>query len=250
MINKVSNNMYSEDRKSLQPAWGVVVNERLNPIRRKTFWALNILCGMLMTVVSAMLAARYGEVYSNAVSVPGLAIGKPMPAADSWVAVVPGGWPSRPQIEVACKGLGIAYRELSALDASSGRQYEVTIYESGWPALALSSIQRTERRLDGKAVWQSPGDAIYLDSSYGKLLSFMRDGVDAQRRIPLRPLIGNILLNVAFFGSVSVALITCARGTRLIKRFMGGRCCSCGYSLDGQVSRTCPECGTKHQGDS
>jgi len=58
-----------------------------------------------------------------------------------------------------------------------------------------------------------------------------------------------IVLPIGFFTALLAFLILFAR-IRTRGRFTKGRCLSCGYDLKGNVSGTCPECGTAAQHES
>jgi len=61
--------------------------------------------------------------------------------------------------------------------------------------------------------------------------------------LPLRPIWTGVLLNTLVYAAVLVIFMWAGRGVRAHSRFRRGRCPRCAYSLNGNYSRGCSECG-------
>ena len=68
-------------------------------------------------------------------------------------------------------------------------------------------------------------------------------GWSQTRALPLRPIFPGFAINTIFYAAIVWMLFAVPGAVRRRVRIKRGQCASCGYSLRGNASETCPECG-------
>jgi hypothetical protein len=203
------------------------VRTRARQLRRV---ALTLICGLLLTIASAWLAAAFSDTtqgklhsleHEPAVAIPAY-IGAPQD------------WHLRTWHE--CWGPGLRYDLVS---------------ECEWMGSTLGMSEHTapNRTLQRMTTgWPLP--AMQWDSStianawIGGVPLADRPAIGGlvARRLPIRPLPLRFLLDSVSFALAIFALVTTVHGLRTARRRRRGLCTHCGYSLSGLP--TCPECGS------
>jgi len=216
---------------------------------RLVMWC--IAAGVVINLLVAWAAAVW--------SVPGLGSMAPVsagstpdvpPPALMWRTPVPGDWPSAPTTVQAARGPGLA-----AQYGFAG-QRSANVVRAGWPLLShrSSTLRVAEGSLwtELTGLWRSGpllGDktmALVASSSS------VRRGMPIQskrtagmaRRLPLEPIWLGFAGNTLFYAAALFVPPVFSRWVRSGLRRRRGCCTACGYSLDGNTSGVCPECGT------
>lgn len=109
--------------------------------------------------------------------------------------------------------------------------FHMSVVRLGWPLRCL--VRFSEHAED-----QNLPGAVRIHLSYTDSRELI------QRVTTYRPVWYGILGDIAFFAAGIGATRWAAHALRVTVRTRRGRCWSCGYSLRGNKTGTCPECGT------
>lgn len=155
---------------------------------------------------------------------------------------------------MAAAGLGLRVQDATA------PQRTATVIRAGWPLPALRSTRLAKLGTGGAGwtqltgLWRSgpmvpSGAALPLVASWshevwGRPIVSTRS-TNLQRRIPLEPLWPGFAANtVVYSGSLFLSVATVHWARRAARRSRG-LCGGCGYSLAGNSTGVCPECGDR-----
>lgn len=110
----------------------------------------------------------------------------------------------------------------------------------GWPLICLATIEQYESQS-----WLSTpvGRGIPLPRRLTRLFGppyFLED-----RALPLLPVWPGLTINTALYAGLIWSAAALIRRSRSIRRLRRNLCPSCAYSLAGQPTPGCPECGWK-----
>lgn len=130
-------------------------------------------------------------------------------------------------------------------DRLGENQGTIVTVSTGWPARAFEGSIRMHEVTNSLQVIES-----HVDQFSGVLPLTSRRvhfvPMETLRVVPFAPILIGCIVDVVFWGTASLGILSAYLGVRRALRNRRGVCPVCGYSLVGLLASTCPECGRRH----
>jgi len=209
--------------------------------------------GVVLNIAVAWAAAVWGWVRPGTmVQLPAGHARALVPFWESHRELAPDERPDE-EVAVVASGPGLS------IDQALGSSTSVTVVRAGWPLHSLRWFDLTEddvTQLKGRrsgyelenGMWALPvsgaGPVTFANGNVKVTNSRLTWTWSLERRLPMDPIWIGFAGNTLFYTALAFMLLFGPGQIRRVWRSRNLCCVNCGYSLAGNTSGVCPECGT------